>query len=105
MKNKTRLKLGDKVIVLSGKHKKQIGILLKIFKKKNFVLVKGVNLIKKHIKPTKHQSKGKINIEEGPIHISNIAFFDVKNNHSTRLGVKFIDNKKVRYAIKSKILL
>jgi large subunit ribosomal protein L24 len=99
------LKQGDKVVILSGDYKKKIGILLRILRKKDQVIVKGLNLIKKHIKPSNKNEKGRIETKEAPIHISNVAFLDTQLNKPTRLGYKFIEGKKMRYAIKSKTIM
>ncbi|WP_185872592.1 50S ribosomal protein L24 [Blattabacterium cuenoti] len=66
------IKKGDKVFILSGDNKKSNGIVLKVIKKKNKAIIKGINLVKKHIKPNSKNTKGGIIKIESAIHISNL---------------------------------
>ena len=92
-KIKTKLKKGDNVIVVSGKDKGKSGSILSIFPTKNKAIVKGINIVKKHQKPDNNQAGG-ITDKEMPIHISNLAFFDSKNNKGVKLGYKFDSKNK-----------
>ncbi|WP_185857766.1 50S ribosomal protein L24 [Blattabacterium cuenoti] len=67
-----KIKREDKVLVLSGNYKGTEGIIEKIFWKKKRVIIRGVNIIKKHVKPTPKKPKGGIIEKEAPIHISNL---------------------------------
>ncbi|QXK91801.1 50S ribosomal protein L24 [Neoehrlichia mikurensis] len=94
---------GDDVIVLTGKDKGKIGKVIKVIKKNTarqkryFLIVSGVNICKKSTKATQSSKGGIISIER-MIDISNVAFFDSKTSTQTKIGYKFIDNKKVRIA-------
>ena len=99
--NKLKIKKGDKVKVVSGGSKGKVGNVLKVFPKEHKVIVSGVNLVKRHTKPTQH-SEGGIMQKELPIHISNISHIDPKTDEVTKVGYKILeDGKKVRFAKKS----
>ncbi|WP_185855869.1 50S ribosomal protein L24 [Blattabacterium cuenoti] len=66
------IKKGDKVLILSGNYKKNTGIVLKVFLKKNKAIIEGINIVKKHIKPSSEKPKGEIIKKELPIHLSNL---------------------------------
>jgi large subunit ribosomal protein L24 len=95
------VKKGDKVMVISGKDKGKTGVILASFPKKDRVLVEGVNIIKKHSKPSQVNPQGGIINQEAPIHVSNVMPIDPKTGEPTRVGMKNVDGKKVRYAKKS----
>ena len=98
---KLKIKKGDEVIVLTGKSKGTKGEVLKVLTAENRVLVQGVNIVKKHNKPTQF-SAGGIEQKELPIHVSNVAIVDPKSGDATRVGYKTLkDGKKVRIAKKS----
>ncbi len=95
-------KVGDKVRVIAGKGKKQEGVVKKYFPKTERVIVEGINVITKHIKPTQEKPQGGIIKEEGTIHKSNVMLIDPKNKKMvTRIGLKYKGKKKLRFAIKS----
>ncbi|MBO8178381.1 50S ribosomal protein L24 [Aeribacillus pallidus] len=95
------VKKGDKVMVISGKDKGKTGVILKAFPKKDRVLVEGVNIVKKHAKPSQANPQGGIISQEAPIHVSNVMPLDPKTGEPTRVGYKVVDGKKVRVAKKS----
>ncbi|AKS37125.1 MULTISPECIES: 50S ribosomal protein L24 [Anoxybacillus] len=95
------VKKGDKVQVISGKDKGKQGVILAAFPKKNRVLVEGVNIVKKHVKPSQANPQGGIISQEAPIHVSNVMPLDPKTGLPTRVGYKVVDGKKVRYAKRS----
>ncbi len=99
---KFKIKTGDEVIILAGKDKGLKGKVLKIIKSKDRVLVEGVNIIKKHVKPSAENPQGGIVEKEAPIHISNVALVDPKSGKATRVGFEMKDGKKVRVSKKSK---
>lgn len=99
------VKKGDKVKVIAGKDKGKEGVILRVFPKENRVIVEGVNLVKKHTRPSQDNPQGGIITQEAPIHASNVMPIDPKTGEPTRVGYKFVDGKKVRYAKKSGAVL
>lgn len=100
---KLKIKKGDNVIVTTGNKniKGKTGEVKQIIKDKNRAIVEGVNLVKKHIKPSATNPQGGIIEVEAPIHISNLALVDPKTGKATRVGYKMDGDKKVRFAKKS----
>ena len=82
------VKKGDKVMVISGKDKGKTGVILSAFPKKDRVLVEGVNIVKKHSKPSQVNPQGGIISQEAPIHVSNVMPLDPKTGEPTRVGYK-----------------
>lgn len=99
---KLKIKSGDNVIVTAGDHKGTEGKVLRVLIEKNKAIVEGVNLVKKHEKPSAANPQGGITEKEAPIHISNLSLIDPKSGEATRVGYKMEDGKKVRFAKKSK---
>ena len=98
---KLKIKKGDKVIVITGKDKGKTGEVTKVLVQENKVIVSGINMAKRHTKPSQ-ESAGGIISKEMPIQISNVAYVDPKTNKPTRLGLKVDkDGRKVRVAKKS----
>lgn len=96
--NKTKIKKGDQVIVNTGKDKGKKGEVLKTIPAKSRVIVQGVNVVKKHQKPTQ-TSAGGIEEKELSIHVSNVSLADPKTDKPTRVGYKMLKGgKKVRVA-------
>jgi large subunit ribosomal protein L24 len=95
-------KTGDKVIVIAGKDKDKTGKINKILRKENMVIVEGINVVKRHQKPSQGNQNGGIIEKEAPIHVSNIMMVDAKTGKGTRVGHN-IDKKgnKVRISKKS----
>ncbi len=92
-----KLKKGDKVIVISGKDKKKVGTIQTVFPKENKVIVDGVNLRKKHVKPTQQNPEGSMQEIYAPIDASKVMFYDEKSKKGSRLGYKFDENgNKIR---------
>ncbi|MFS8578464.1 MAG: 50S ribosomal protein L24 [Novibacillus thermophilus] len=89
-------------MVISGKDKGKKGRVLKTYPRENRVLVEGVNMVKKHVRPSQQNPQGGIVEQEAPIHASNVMLIDPKAGEPTRIGYKVLDNgKKVRIARKS----
>lgn len=95
------VKKGDKVMVISGKDKGKEGIILEAFPKKDRVIVEGVNVVKKHAKPSQANPQGGIIEFEAAIHVSNVMPIDPKTGEPTRVGYQVVDGNKVRVAKKS----
>ena len=92
------VKKGDNVVVISGKDKGKQGTILAAYPKKNRVLVEGVNIVKKHSKPSQVNPQGGIISREAAIHVSNVMPLDPKSGKPTRVGYKIENGKKVRVA-------
>ena len=90
-----KYKKGDEVIVKVGKDKGKVGKISKVINATDKVVITGVNISKKHQKPSQ-DSKGGIIDKEMPIHISNVLAYDAKNKKSSKVGFKIEDGKKVR---------
>ncbi|WP_228441327.1 50S ribosomal protein L24 [Novibacillus thermophilus] len=102
MTHKLHVKKEDTVMVISGKDKGKKGRVLKTYPRENRVLVEGVNMVKKHVRPSQQNPQGGIVEQEAPIHASNVMLIDPKSGEPTRIGYKVLDNgKKVRIARKS----
>ncbi|GAK04740.1 LSU ribosomal protein L24p [Geomicrobium sp. JCM 19037] len=91
---KLHVKTGDKVKVITGKDKGKEGVILKALPSKERVIVEGVNVVKKHAKPTQENPQGGILNEEAAIHVSNVMLIDPKSGEPTRVGYKHEDGKK-----------
>jgi large subunit ribosomal protein L24 len=96
-----KIRKKDKVIVIAGKDKGKMGEVTAVMPKENRVLVSGVNMIARHTKPSQGNPQGGIIRREAPIHVSNIAHVDPKENKPTRVGFKMVKNQKVRFARRS----
>ena len=92
------VKKGDKVVVISGKDKGKQGTILSAYPKQNRVLVEGINIVKKHSKPSQLNPQGGIISREAAIHVSNVMPLDPKSGNPTRVGYKIENGKKVRVA-------
>ena len=93
-----KIKKGDKVVVLTGKDKGKKGDVIAVFPKESKALVQGVNMVKRHEKPSQ-TTTGDIMSREAKIDLSNIAIQDPKTGKATRVGFKTLDDgRKVRFA-------
>lgn len=97
---KLKIKKGDQVIVLSGDDKGKTGEVVKAMPAEGKVVVQGVNLVKRHTKPSQ-TTPGGIVTKEAPVNVSNVAIMDSKSKKATKIGYKEVDGKKVRVARKS----
>ena len=96
-----KIKTKDKVVVLSGKDKGKTGEVVKVLPKEERVVVAGVNVVKKHTRPSARSQGGIVEVE-APIHVSNVAHVDPKDGKPTRVGFKVLeDGRKVRVAKRS----
>jgi len=94
---KIRIKKGDNVIVLSGKYKGKTGKVLSTSPKENTVVVEGINIIKKHQKPTKAYPQGGIIDITKPINVSKVGIYDSANKKAARIQYKLhSDGTKTR---------
>jgi len=92
-----KIKKGDRVVVLAGKDKGRQGQVLRVIPKDDRVLVAGVNMVKRHTRPSQGDPQGGIKNKEAPVHVSNVAIVDSKGN-PTRVGFRIEGDKKVRFA-------
>ena len=95
---KMKIKKGDQVVVLSGNDKGKTGEVVKAMPKESKVVVQGINLVKRHTKPSQ-TTPGGIVTKEAPIHVSNVALS--KDGKAVKIAYKVVDGKKVRVARKS----
>lgn len=97
-----RVRKGDEVVVIAGKHKGRRGQVLQVLPDDGRVLVRGVNLVTKHVKPNRENPQGGIVKREAPIHISNVMLADPQNGDPTRVRFQTLESgRKVRVAVKS----
>ena len=96
MSQKLHVKTGDTVVVISGKDKGKQGKIKAAMPKEGRVVVEGVNMVKKHTKPSQANPKGGIIEKEAPIDLSNVML--LHNGKATRVGFKMDGDKKVRVA-------
>ncbi|MEM7494064.1 MAG: 50S ribosomal protein L24 [Pseudomonadota bacterium] len=97
-----KVKKGDRVMVLTGRNKGAEGEVLKVIPDDARVVVRGVNVVKRHTKPTQANPQGGINTFEAPIAVSNVALIDPRDGKPTRVGFKIDEHgRKTRYAKRS----
>jgi len=92
-----KIKKGDRVILLAGKDKGRTGQVTKVMPKDGRAVVAGLNLVKRHTKPTQADPNGGIKSKEASVHLSNVAIVD-SNGKPTRVGFRVEGDKKVRVA-------
>ena len=92
-----KLKTGDKVVVIAGKDKGKEGTITKTLKDLNKVVVEGVHIVKKHQRPSATSTGGIVEVE-AKIDASNVMLLDPTTDAATKVGVKFVDGKKVRFS-------
>jgi large subunit ribosomal protein L24 len=99
-----RIKKGDTVVVVAGRDKGRSGEVIEMRREDERVLIRGVNMVKRHQRQSASQEGGIIS-KEAPVHLSNVALADPKDGKPTRVGFKFVgkgeDRKKVRFAKRS----
>ena len=101
MAKKFKIRREDEVMVMTGRDKGKTGKVLRILRDRDRAVVEGVNMVKRHTRPTQ-ASPGGIIEKEAPVHISNLAHVDPKDGSATRIGYKFLeDGRKVRFAKRS----
>ena len=97
---KIKIRKGDTVRVIAGSHKGKEGNIISVFHETNRALVEGVNMVKKHNKPSAQNPQGGISEKEAPIHISNLSLL-TSEGKVTRVGYRMDDDNKVRYSKKT----
>lgn len=96
---KLKIKKGDTVKVMTGKHKGVVAKVEKVFPEDSKVLVEGVNVVTRFAKPSQQHPEGPYQVHK-PVHISNVALVNADNQHS-KVGYKMEDGKKVRFLRKT----
>ena len=91
---KVKIHKNDNVVVIAGNDRGKTGKVLKVFPQKNRVIIEGINIRKRHTKPTQNNPQGGIIEKESPIHISNVMLLDPKSNEPTRIGAQIILDEK-----------
>ncbi len=101
----SKIKKGDNVMVMTGKEKGKTGEVLSVLPAKERLLVRGVNIVKRHTKPSQTAPGGIIE-RENAIHISNVALVDPTSNKATKIGFRILeDGRKVRFSKSSSEIL
>ena len=95
-----KIKKGDRVIVLTGRDKGKTGEVLKMLPSENRAVVQGVNVVKRHTRPSQANAGGIIE-KEATIDLSNLSHIDPKDNKATRIGFRMEGDRKVRFAKRS----
>lgn len=99
--NHMKLKKGDKVIVIAGKDRGTTGTIARAFPKDNRVLIDGVNVVKRHRKPSSASRSGQIIDKAMPVDASNVALVDPKSGKASRIKIVREDGARGRVAVKS----
>jgi large subunit ribosomal protein L24 len=98
---KLKIKKGDKVVVITGRDRGKTGEVKRVLPAENRVVVDGVNMVKRHTRPSAGNAGGIVE-KEASIHVSNVAHIDPKTDKPTRIGYKTLeDGRKVRFAKRS----
>ncbi len=96
-----KIKKNDNVIVIAGKDKGKNGKVVRAIPSSEKIIIEGVNVKKKHMRPRKSGQKGQIVEVSAPIHVSNVMIKDPKTGEPSRIGMKIVGGKKVRISKKS----
>jgi len=99
-----RIRRDDEVVVLSGKDKGKTGKVLRTEPKRDRVFVEGINIVKRHQRPSALNPNAQAGVieREGPVHVSNVALIDPKTKKPTRIGMTTgSDGKRARVARRS----
>ncbi len=97
---KLKIKKGDNVRIIAGAHKGSEGEVVRVFPEDNKAIVSGVNVVKKHAKPSAQNPQGGIQEKEAPLHISNLSLLTA-DGETTRVGFRTEGDAKVRFAKKN----
>lgn len=100
-----KIKKNDLVLIVRGKDRKRTGKVIKALPKENKVVIEGLNLVKKHIRPRRQGEKGKIVEVPRPIYVSNVKIICPKCGDATKIGYNIVDGKKKRFCKKCKKII
>ncbi|MEE8131780.1 MAG: 50S ribosomal protein L24 [Candidatus Paceibacterota bacterium] len=95
-----KIRKGDTVKIITGKDRGKTGKVLKVFPKRSSILIEGLNIYKKHVRPKKQGEKGQIVLVPRPINVSNTMIVCSACNKNTRVGYRLENKNKVRYCRK-----
>ena len=96
-----RIRKGDRVVCISGKDKGKSGLVMEVHPREQRVLVEGLNIVKRHTKPRPPNEPGGVIEKPAPIHWSNVALIDPKDDRPTRVRIVAKDGERVRVAVRS----
>jgi len=85
-----KIRKNDNVMVIAGNSRGKSGKVLKVYPEKQRVIIEGVNIMKRHSRPSQKNPQGGIVQREAPIHVSNVMLIDAKTNEVTRIGAKIV---------------
>ena len=88
-----KIRKNDNVMVVSGNAKGKTGKVLKVYPERERIIVEGVNIMKRHTRPSQKNPQGGIVQREAPIHVSNVMLLDPKENQPTRVGMKVVKDE------------
>lgn len=97
---KLKIKKGDTVFILKGKDRGKSGKILKVIPKERRVVVEGLNLYKKRIRPKRAGQKGEVVLLPRPMNVSNVALFCPNCKRGVRVGIRLDGEQKVRFCKK-----
>lgn len=97
-----KIKKGDKVLIIKGKDKGKIGKVIRVIPREERIIIEGLNIVKKHLRPRKAGEKGKIVDVPAPLSWSNVKLICQHCQRPTRVGFTMEKEKKVRYCKKCK---
>ena len=99
---KLHIRSGDRVKILTGKHRNEKGVVLRVFPKEYRAIIEGMNMVVRHLKPSTGNPKGTLEKKEAPIHISNLMVIDPTSEQATRVGRRYDEAGKLqRYGKKT----
>jgi large subunit ribosomal protein L24 len=90
-----KIRKNDNVIVIAGNSRGKSGKVLKVYPEKRRIIVEGVNIMKRHTRPSQRNPQGGIVQREAPIHMSNVMLLDPKSNQPTRVGTKVVKDESI----------
>lgn len=96
-----RIRKGDRVMVISGKDRGKSGLVMEVRPREQRVIVEGLNIVKRHTKPRPPNEPGGVIEKPAPIHLSNVALIDPKDDRPTRVRIQEVDGKRVRISARS----
>ncbi len=102
---KMKIKKGDTVLIIKGKDRGKSGKVIKALPKENRIIIEGLNLVKKHVKPKRAGEKGEIVEIPAPLYISKVKLICPSCKKPTKVGYKFVNDTKKRYCKKCKNLI